>query len=616
MEKLLDSAVEALCGPGAPRWASRLVHFGLRHILPVRRVHEHLARLETMDSEIPVAERILEMLSITCDISDSDQARVPADGPLVVVANHPFGAVEGIILASILRSVRDDSKIMANHLLDLFGIEGLNELLIYVDPFGREDSVRPNVKPLREAINWVRNGRALGIFPAGEVSHVHSGRPWVRDGQWNDTVARIVRKTEATVLPVYFCGRNSTLFHSLGLLHPKFRTMMLLREAFNKHHRTIEVRIGKPIPYKRLSKLEDHAMMGYVRLRTYNLQNRKRSKPSRLIRLPHAGIKRDRAVVQAKPSSLIAEEIRRLPQEQHLVVTRDFIVISATASQIPNALHEIGRLREITFRKAGEGTGKAIDLDRFDEQYFHVLLWNRSKEELVGAYRLGPTDLILAKSGVRGLYTSTLFEYKNELFNAVGPALELGRSFVRPEYQKTYQPLMLLWSGIGRFVTRNPRYRFLFGAVSINNDYLGISRKIIVQYLRNDHARSCLSSLVKGKNPPIMKSPVNGRLGATIELVNDIQELSELISDIEADEKGIPILLKHYMKLGGQFLGFSVDNRFNKALDALILVDLVRTDPKMLERYMGQEGVQAFFNIHGKQTDTGSAMASPGEECA
>jgi hypothetical protein len=177
---------------------------------------------------------------------------------------------------------------------------------------------------------------------------------------------------------------------------------------------------------------------------------------------------------------------------------------------------------------------------------------------------------------------------------------------------------MLLWSGIGRFVSRHPRYRFLLGAVSINNDYLGISRRIIVQYLRDDHAHSGLSALVKGKNPPIMKSPGNGRLGSALTLVNDIQDLSELISDIEADEKGIPILLKHYMKLGGQFLGFNVDKRFNKALDALILVDLVGTDPKMLERYMGQQGVQAFFNIHGSRTNTGSdgAVAFPGRECA
>ena len=304
--------------------------------------------------------------------------------------------------------------------------------------------------------------------------------------------------------------------------------------------------------------------------------------------------------------------------EQQLIESRDFTVFSATAAQIPNALHEIGRLREITFRKAGEGTGKPIDLDRFDEQYFHILLWNRSREELVGAYRLGPTDLILARSGLRGLYTSTLFDYKTELFTAVGPALELGRSFVRPEYQKTYQPLMLLWSGIGRFVSRHPRYRFLFGAVSINNDYLGISRRIIVEYLRNDHAHSGLSALVKGKNPPILKSPGDRRLGASLFFVNDIQDLSELISDIEADEKGIPILLKHYMKLGGQFLGFSVDNRFNKTLDALVLVDLVRTDPKILERYMGQQGVQAFFNIHGSRTNTGSdgAVACTAHECA
>jgi putative hemolysin len=470
--------------------------------------------------------------------------------------------------------------------------------------------VKNNLKPLREAIEWVRGGRALGIFPAGEVSHLHLGNLSVQDNQWSTTVARIVRKAEATVLPVYFEGHNSPLFCGLGLLHPMVRTLMLPGQNFKKSSRTIRAHIGKPVPFKRLAGLSDSEMMDYLRLRTYNLQNRKREKRRKPLLRRFSSTANDRPVVSAKSTSLIVEEIRCLPPEQLLFSSKDFDVVIASAAQIPYVLHQIGRLREITFRKASEGTGKPIDIDRFDEYYQHIVLWDRERREIIGAYRVGLSDAILKDRGLSGLYTNTLFDFRHELFHKIHSALELGRSFVVAEHQKTYQPLMLLWSGIGRFVIRNPRYRYLFGAVSINSGYLGISRKLIVEFLKEGHIRSDLARFVLARKPPSVGSIGKKNMGLAYSMVHDVQDFSELISDIEQDSAGIPILLRHYMRLGGKFLGFSVDPKFNDTLDALVLVDLARTDPRILARYMGQEGVRSFREFNGAgQEDTPHSKA-------
>ncbi len=570
----------------------------LNHVLPLKQINEICASLDSLPKEKSISDRILEVLGITFDISRADKAGIPSSGPLVVVANHPFGAVEGLILASILSQARDDVKIMANFLLGALGIDELDEILLPVDPFQKKGSTLRNLKPLREAIQWVRGGRTLGIFPAGEVSHVHLSKLGVSDRPWSPTVAGIIRKTEATVLPVYFEGRNSLLFCGLGLIHPLLRTLMLPGENLRKRGRTFRVHVGKPVPFKRLAGLDNSEMIDYLHLRTYNLRNRKDEKRLKLLSYRPAPAASKQIIAESKEPSSIADEIRLLPQEQMLIESRDFYVFSATADQIPKTLHEIGRLREITFREAGEGTGKAIDIDGFDFYYRHIVLWNRAREEIVGAYRLGLTDTILDTPGSGGLYTSTLFDYSDELFARIRPALEVGRSFIRPEYQKTYHPLLLLWSGIGHFVAKNPQYRFLFGAVSISNAYHGISRRLIIRCLREGYTHSDLARFVRARHPAPGWSTGKRNLGLAYSMVRDINDVSEIISDIEKDAKGIPILIKQYMKLGGQFLGFGTDPNFSNAVDALVLVDLVRTDPKTLERYMGRHGMESFLQFH------------------
>ena len=561
---------------------------------PIETAIEKLLRLDRLDriyADVPgadarlIAEHPLSLLNVHPQVSERDLALIPKQGPVVAVANHPFGLIEGAILASILLSVRPDVKIMANYLLA--AMPEASHLCIFVDPFGGERSVRANHRGLKEAIAWLKRDAMLAVFPAGEVAHLNLRERAITDPEWGRSVARLIRITGATVLPMYFLGANSALFQLLGFLHPRVRTALLPHEFFNKHNRTIELRIGSPItPAKVRSYQDDVSLIRYLRHRTYLLQNREAPKQFRTAAAEPP--------VASVLGELLSSEVAKLAPSRTLVETEDFSVLLAKAGEIPNILHEIGRLREITFRQVGEGTGKPIDLDRFDDHYWHLFVWNRHANEVVGAYRLGPSDEILARFGPTGFYTSRLFQWKRSFLDRISPALELGRSFVRPEYQRTYAPLLLLWKGIGQFLIRNPQYKLLFGPVSISNGYTAASRHLIVKFLRAYRQSPELAPLVKARNPFRQRPSklADELIGGT---VWDVEELSALIADVETDRKGVPVLLKQYLKLGGELVAFHVDRRFADALDGLIVVDLRKTDTRVLERYMGKGGAAQFL---------------------
>jgi len=252
----------------------------------------------------------------------------------------------------------------------------------------------------------------------------------------------------------------------------------------------------------------------------------------------------------------------------------------------------------LTFREVGEGTGKRLDLDRFDDYYWHLLLWHKTRHELVGAYRAGSTAEILPEHGIAGLYTSTLFRYDERLFGTLGPALELGRSFVRPEYQRQYAPLLLLWKGIARLIAMRPEIPVLFGAVSISNEYTKASREMIYRFFEARIQDDELAGLVEPRKPFRPSFLRRWDCRSMCQALHDLDELSEPITDVEPDGKGLPILLRQYAKIGGRLVGFNVDRKFSNVLDGLIVVDLRRTDPAVLERYMGREAVARFHTLH------------------
>ena len=549
----------------------------LMKVLQVERldgIYQELAMPKASDDFL---ERMFARFRLEIKASPADLENIPKKGPVVAVANHPFGIIEGAALAYLLPKIRPDVKIMANFLLGQF--PELERQIIAVDPFGGPNSRKANLKGMRASLEWLEAGGMLVVFPAGEVSHLQVEFPRLafQDSAWNESIARLLRHTDAAALPLFVDGRNSMLFHLAGLVHPKLRTALLPHELLNKQSTAIELRCGAPISPARIREFSsDEKLTQHLRWRTYLLGKRDRIKPAKIV----AGKK----IASAIPVSALLREVQGAP----LVEAGEYQIFATRGYEMPAMMREIGRLREETFRKAGEGTGKELDLDRFDRYYHHLFLWNKEKQELVGAYRLGLVDEILAHHGVKGLYTHTLFAFERSLLDRLGPAVELGRSFIRPEYQRSFQPLLMLWKGIGRFVLENSPAHVLFGPVSVSAEYTRISRELMASVLSQQSGNAELSKLVRPRKP--LKSRLAISPGC------DIEELGDLIADLEPDRKSIPVLLRQYLKLGGQLISFNVDPKFNHCLDGLIVVDLKKTDVKLLERYMGADGARKFLN--------------------
>jgi putative hemolysin len=295
---------------------------------------------------------------------------------------------------------------------------------------------------------------------------------------------------------------------------------------------------------------------------------------------------------------LLYNDVEQLPESQLLLSSGEMEVYHAAFDQIPHIIREIGRLRELTFRATDEGTGKPIDIDDFDSYYQHLFVWNKEKNELVGAYRLGRTDNIIKRFGKKGLYTTTLFNIKSSFFDEISPALEMGRSFVRPEYQRSFSPLLMLWRGIGHYVAKYPKYKILFGPVSINKEYQSSSRQLMVTFLKIHNYLPELAAKVKARTPFRSRKIKGWDKKHSKRIISSIDEVSEVVSDLEWDDKGVPILLKQYLKMGGKLLGFNIDPNFSDVLDGLILVDVTKTDPKIMERYMPREQLMKFHELH------------------
>ncbi len=525
---------------------------------------------------------------------DGCLARIPRQGPVVVMANHPHGLADGVVTMDFLLRARPDALVVGNKWLAQ--IPGIRPWLIEVNPFDPDQADLGNLAGTRRILSHLKAGGCILTFPAGEVSNLSLKHRAVRDSVWSPQVVRLARRANASIVPLHISGGNSRLFYSLGLLHPKARTLMLLREFHSHRGKVIHLRTAKAVPSAQLTDYpDDEEATSLMRLRCELLSSRESAgKVAERRKLTESWAPLIAPIMPA----LLRAELESLPPEDCLLTSGHFKVYRFLGSELPHTLREVGRLRELTFRSVSEGSGNECDLDPFDAWYDQLILWDDQTSQIVGGYRLGPTDRILPLKGKHGMYTSTLFEFKGDFFRRMDPALEMGRSFIRAEYQRKPTSLPLLWRGIGRYVARFPQYHLLFGPVSINPEYGQASKQLILSYLQNNRSADDLAPLVRGKNPPRAMSLHADDLEVLQKSAFDLEHVSGLVSDLEPDAKSLPVLLKHYLKLNGRLIAFNVDEGFGGCLDGLIVVDLTMTDPKLLAAYMGDEGAKAFLDYH------------------
>jgi putative hemolysin len=551
---------------GPARTLSRPVVDLLRRVTCEAQVNSTLHALDGLRG-FDFVEQALEDLGFSYRVAPSDRENIPSEGRVVIVANHPLGALDALSLLHLVGSVRRDVRILANEVLTQ--LEPLRELLLPLDVFSGKGGAG-----LRRAYRALEAEQALIVFPAGEVSRI---RPHgVRDGRWSDGFLRFAKRCGAPVVPVHVAAQNSAMFYGASLLAKPLATLLLPREIFAARSQRISLTVGAAVPPEALSS---------ERLSEPQLAQRMRSHVYRLPRRKPPVFATSSAIAHPQP----AREVRRaLAAAERLGSTSDGKQILLLDAEPGNAaLKEIGRLRELSFRKVGEGTGGKRDLDRFDAHYRHIVLWDEAQLEIVGAYRLGEVGRILDSHGPSGLYSAGLFDYAPHAGAFLRESVELGRSFVQPRYWGS-RSLDYLWQGIGAYLASRPDVRYLIGPVSLSAQLPESARDWIVAV--HQHLFGDQDGLARARNPHRIDPAIAARARSMLRELDARNGLALLKAELEPLRAAVPTLYRQYVELcepgGVRFLDFGVDPDFGHCIDGLIRVDLAFMKATKRSRYL------------------------------
>lgn len=512
-------------------------------------------------------DRIFDYFNFSYSVSQRERKNIPSHGRVVIIANHPIGSLDGLALLRLVSEIRPDVKIIANDMLMIF--EQLHELLLPLDNM-THGSYKQSYKNILHALN---QEQAIIIFPAGEVSR--ASPKGIHDGKWQAGFLHFARKAKAPVLPVFVSAKNSLLFYGASLIFKPLATALLANEMFNKHSVEIKFRVGEMIPHAALTSdsLADTALIKRLKKHLYKIGNGKQ-----------AIFITEKTIAHPEERSALKKELKTA---QLIGTTRDQHRIYLCNWQAhPTVLREIGRLREMAFRKVGEGSGRRRDLDKFDHYYRHLVLWDEERLTIAGAYRIGDVGRILPQKGVAGLYTSELFTWQADAEPMLEQALELGRSFVHPDYWGKAS-LDYLWQGIGAYLQHHPQIRYLIGAVSMSAQYPKSLRDALVCYYQKYYCDQPL--LAHGQHPHRVEPDIASHWQqqfANLDREQGFAHLQQVF--VEAGHK-VPVLYKQYPALyeagGYRLLGFSVDSEFGNCLDGLFVGDLQQMKPAKRARY-------------------------------
>jgi putative hemolysin len=599
-ELLQEARVKGIAGESAAKFLMLLLRF--------RRINRIFAENSTKYG-MDFIDSMIEELGIRYEVSKEELEKIPTDGAFITVSNHPFGGIDGLLLIKLIASIRPDFKILPNFLLQR--MEPVRENIFPVNPFLEPAGSSSGLGGLKDAFMHLDEDKPLGVFPAGEVSSFNQNIQAITDPQWPFPVLKMLKKAKVPVIPIYFQGKNSRFFHFLGRIHPKLQTLKLPSELFKQRKRIINIRIGSPIPLKEQNEFSDIARYGrYLRTKTYALGTA--LEVNKFFSVSRGRLKREEPIADPVPVHKIEGEIARIINRYSLFKIQNYNVICVPSVEIPSIMNEIGRLREITFRDVGEGTNRQMDIDEFDLYYHQLFIWDDVQRRIVGAYRVGKGKEIMDIYGIRGFYIQSLFKIHRRMYSILSQSLELGRSFIIPEYQRRPMPLFLLWKGILYFLIKNPEYRYLVGPVSISNRFSNFSKELIIKFITEYYYNHKIARYIR----PRKKFTVSLHHIDTdilIESASDLNKFDKIIKEIESAQNNMPVLLKKYLKQNGQIVGFNIDPKFNNALDGLLILDLFDVPPNTiaaLSKEVNDEGLLERF----VSADLGQVAMDPGED--
>lgn len=517
-------------------------------------------------------DSILEGFDIDFEIPEEDLKRIPKTGAFISISNHPLGGIDGMLLLKLLLARRQDYKIIANFLLER--IDPLKPFIMPVNPFEEHKEARSSMKGIKDALLHVKAGKPLGIFPAGEVS-TYRDEKMIVDRPWEPSAMKLIKKAGVPVIPIYFHAKNSTFFYRLASLSDVLRTAKLPGEMFSQKKRKIKIRIGNPIMPEEQAKIPAlETLTAFLRRKTYILSNSYEKK--RFFEGIPKNLKRSKPpkqIIEQTSSHLMLEEVETCRLlDKKLLQSKNYEVFLAKKEIIPNILNEIGRLREITFREIGEGTNNPTDLDKFDDYYYHMFLWDKEAQKIAGAYRMGMGSEIYASHGISGFYLQDLFRFEQELHTMMSQSIEMGRAFITKEYQLRPMPLFLLWKGIVHCTLRFPEHKFLIGGVSISNRFSNFSKSLMIEFMKSHYYDPFIAQYVRPKKEFKVKLKDADKDLVFDETKADLLKFDKIIDEIEPGNLRLPVLIKKYIKQNAKVIAFNVDPMFNNAIDGLMYI--------------------------------------------
>lgn len=556
-----------------PSWLVNPLTTLLRYLLYEQELNDFMR--DNWDvSPVQFIEAGFARLNFKYKIYHDELRNIPAKGRAIVVANHPIGSLDGLALIHMISEIRPDVTILANDLL--MHIEPLQPVLLAVDNMTRRSN-RASILAIQEALN---NNKIVCFFPAGEVSRM--GIKGIRDKKWNSSFIRLAEKTASPVIPVYIKGRCTKTFYWASKLLKNLGTLLLVREMFRQRNKTIHLRVSNAIAASNFlaMRLPKQEMADQVKRYVYRI---------RRTRQPPSFLQTQEPVAVATHTNQLLQYI---PEWKKLGSFVNFDIYLARTSSINHpVLQDLGRLREETFRMVGEGTGKSRDIDEYDTYYEHLLLWEKTSNRLAGAYRIFNCMNVPQEHQNKPIYTASLCDFAPEFKQISAHGIELGRSFIHPDYWGR-KNLDMLWFGIGSYFVHNPGVKYFFGPVSLSNSYPKMAKDLIVHFFKTFH----------GAARPL----VQAKLEYTLE-THTKQQLDELYIDahgemLDAGKAAIilrerlkylgvvvPTLFKQYAELtepgGTQFHSFGVDPAFNYVVDSFIVVEIDKIKRKKYERY-------------------------------
>lgn len=526
--------------------------------------NKHLKDVEFLNA-------ILDEFQIKFEIPEEDLKRLPKEGAYITISNHPLGGIDGILLLKLMLEREPNFKIIANFLLHR--IDPMKPYIMPVNPFENHKDAKSSVIGIKETLRHLSDGKPLGMFPAGEVSTYKDGK-LVVDKTWEEGAIKVIRKAQVPVVPIYFHAKNSRLFYLLSKLGDTLRTAKLPSELLTQKDRVIKVRIGKPISVAEQNEyitLEEYSE--FLRKKTYMLAN-PFEKESKLLTTPTLKLPKSpkQIVTAANHEKIVGEVVNLRKLECRLLQSKNYEVFFAQADKIPNILHELGRLREITFREVGEGTNESIDIDKYDKYYHHMFLWDEEAQKIAGAYRMGLGSEIYPKYGIGGFYLHELFRFEPELFDMMNKSIEMGRAFIVKEYQQKPMPLFLLWKGIMHTTLRYPEHKFLIGGVSISNQFSDFSKSLMIEFMKSNYYDPYIAQYIYPKKEYKVKLKDADKDFIFDEAESDLNKFDKIIDELEPGSLRLPVLIKKYIKQNARVVAFNVDPLFNNAVDGLMYI--------------------------------------------